>query len=293
VKYFKMVDNKKKILVTGGNGFIGSNLIKRLVSDGYSVVSLDDLSTGLVENEIDGCNYWYGDIEQLLYWKGDNFDLCFHLAALSRVQTSFDDPLDTFRVNGNGTEIVAEWARQNNVKVVYAGSASKWTDYTQSPYASTKKIGEDIIKMYKNSYGCNFEIARFYNVYGPNEFVHPTMASVIGIWRYQIENGIPITIVGDGNQTRDFVHVDDIVDGLVKIAFSSEQHSDAWELGSGNTYSVNQLFEMFKSRFNHIEKIHIPNQKGNSLNSNRINDDAIKILKWNPSDKLENYIKSL
>jgi len=288
-----MVDNKKKILVTGGNGFIGSNLIKRLVSDGYSVVSLDDLSTGLVENEIDGCNYWYGDIEQLLYWKGDNFDLCFHLAALSRVQTSFDDPLDTFRVNGNGTEIVSEWARQNNVKVVYAGSASKWTDYTQSPYASTKKIGEDIIKMYKNSYGCNFEIARFYNVYGPNEFVHPTMASVIGIWRYQIENGIPITIVGDGNQTRDFVHVDDIVDGLVKIAFSGEQHSDAWELGSGNTYSVNQLFEMFKSRFNHIEKIHIPNQKGNSLNSNRINDDAIKILKWNPSDKLENYIKSL
>jgi UDP-glucose 4-epimerase len=288
-----MNTKKYKIIVTGGNGFIGSNLIKILVSEGHSVVSFDNLSTGLREYEVDGCNYVYGDIEQLLYWKGDTFDLCYHLAALSRIQPSFDDPMETFRVNAGGCQIVAEWARANDVKVVYAGSASKWTDFTQSPYAATKKMGEDIIKMYKNSFGCNFEIARFYNVYGPNEFVHPSMASVIGIWRYQIQNGLPITIVGDGTHTRDFVHVDDIVSGLIKIGFNDITHNDAWELGSGNIYSVNELFEFFKNRFNNIKKINIPNQKGNSVSSIRMNDDAIKILNWEPSDKLEQYIQSL
>lgn len=93
-----------KILVTGGNGFIGSNLIKRLISEGHNVVSLDDLSTGLKEYEIEGCDYVYGDIEHILYWKGDKFDLCYHLAALSRIQPSFDDPMETFRVNSGGTQ---------------------------------------------------------------------------------------------------------------------------------------------------------------------------------------------
>ena len=114
-----------KILVTGGNGFIGSNLIKKLLSEGHNVVSLDDLSTGLKEYEVEGCNYVYGDIENLLYWKGDNFDLVYHLAALARIQPSFDDPMETFRVDTFGVQIVAEWARQNDVKVVYAGSSSR------------------------------------------------------------------------------------------------------------------------------------------------------------------------
>ena len=102
-----------KILVTGGNGFIGSNLIKKLVAEGHEVVSLDDLSTGLKEYELDWCNYVYGDIENLLYWKGESFDLCYHLAALARIQPSFDDPMETFRVDTQGVMIVAEWARQN------------------------------------------------------------------------------------------------------------------------------------------------------------------------------------
>jgi UDP-glucose 4-epimerase len=137
-----------KILVTGGNGFIGSNLIKKLLSEGHEVVSLDDLSTGLKEYEVEGCNYVYGDIENLLYWKGDNFDLCYHLAALARIQPSFDDPMETFRVDTGGVMIVAEWARQNNVKVVYSGSSSRWCNPETSPYATCKKLGEDILKMY-------------------------------------------------------------------------------------------------------------------------------------------------
>ena len=281
-----------KILVTGGNGFVGSNLIKRLVSEGHSVVSLDDLSTGLKEYEVEGCNYYYGDIEHLLYWKGDGFDLCYHLAALSRIQPSFNDPMETFRVNTGGTQMVAEWAKQNNVKVVYAGSSSKWGDFSLSPYATSKKLGEDVLKMYRKVYGCNFEIARFYNVYGPNELVDGTWAALIGIWRSQIKNGLPLTIVSDGEQRRDFTHIIDIVDGLIKIGFGNETHDDAWELGTGRNYSINEVYQMFKEKFG-VDKTHIPDQMGNYRTSQRVNNDTIERLGWNPEDRLKDYILSL
>lgn len=282
----------KKILVTGGNGFIGSNLIKRLVSEGHDVVSLDDLSTGLEEYQVEGCHYWYGDIEQLLYWKNDNFDLCYHLAALSRIQPSFDNPMETFRVNAGGTQVVAQWAKENNVKVVYAGSSSRWCDPQTSPYATSKKIGEDILKMYKTAYGCDFEIARFYNVYGPNELVNEKFAAVIGIWRHQISQGRALTIVGSGEQRRDFTHVDDIVDGLYRIGFSNEKHQDAWELGTGVNYSINEVFKMFKEKFG-CDRWHIKDQAGNYEKTLRMNDDALNRLEWRPSDKLKSYIQSL
>jgi UDP-glucose 4-epimerase len=282
-----------KILVTGGNGFIGSNLIKRLLSEGHDVVSLDDLSTGKQEYEVEGCNYVYGDIEQLLYWKGDNFDLCYHLAALSRIQPSFDDPMETFRVNAGGCQIVAEWARQNNVKVVYSGSSSRWCNPQSSPYATCKQIGENIFKSYRTAYGCDFEIARFYNVYGPNELVDGKWAAVIGIWRHQVESGLPITIVSDGEQRRDFTHVDDIVDGLYRIGTSNEKHEDAWELGTGMNYSINEVFGFFKEKFGELEKIHLPDQLGNYRKTLRVNDDTLERLGWKPSDKLREYIQSL
>lgn len=282
-----------KILVTGGNGFIGSNLIKKLLSEGHDVVSLDDLSTGLKEHEVEGCNYVYGDIESLLYWKGDSFDLCYHLAALARIQPSFDDPMETFRVDTQGVLVVAEWARQNNVKVVYSGSSSKWCNPETSPYATCKKLGEDVLKLYRTAYGCDFEIARFYNVYGPNELVDGKWAAVIGIWRKQIEDGAPITIISDGEQRRDFTHVDDICDALYKIGMSNEKHEDAWELGTGMNYSINEVFEFFKERFGNLEKVHLSDVPGNYRRTLRENDDTLERLGWSPSDRLKEYILSL
>ena len=282
-----------KILVTGGNGFIGSNLIKKLLSEGHEVVSLDDLSTGLKEYEVEGCNYVYGDIENLLYWKGESFDLCYHLAALARIQPSFDDPMETFRVDTEGVLIVAEWARQNNVKVVYSGSSSKWCNPETSPYATCKKLGEDVLKMYRTAYGCDFEIARFYNVYGPNELVDGKWAAVIGIWRKQIEEGKPITIISDGEQRRDFTYVEDICDALYKIGMSDEKHPDAWELGTGMNYSINEVFGFFKERFGDIEKVHLPDVPGNYRRTLRENDDTLERLGWAPSDRLREYILSL
>ena len=282
-----------KILVTGGNGFIGSNLIKKLLKEGHEVVSLDDLSTGLKEYEVEGCNYVYGDIENLLYWKGESFDLCYHLAALARIQPSFDDPMETFRVDTQGVMVVAEWARLNNVKVVYSGSSSKWCNPETSPYATCKKLGEDILKMYRTAYGCDFEIARFYNVYGPNELVDGKWAAVIGIWRKQIEEGKPITIISDGDQRRDFTYVDDICDALYKIGMEDKKHEDAWELGTGMNYSINEVFGFFQEAFGELEKVHLPDVPGNYRKTLRENDDTLERLGWAPKDRLRDYILSL
>jgi UDP-glucose 4-epimerase len=281
-----------KILVTGGAGFIGTNLIKRLLKEGHEVHSLDNYDSGLRENEVEGCNYVSGDIESVLYWKGDNFDLVYHLAALSRIQPSFEDPNETFRVNTIGTQCVAEFAKHNNVKVVYAGSSSRWHDPFQSPYACFKHMGEEILKMYKKVYGLNVEIARFYNVYGPNEVVDGDWAAVIGIWRRQVRDGLPITIIGDGEQRRDFTYVDDIVDGLYKIGMTENSHEDAWELGTGINYSINEVYQMFKDKFE-VDKIHLPDQKGNYRKTLRENDDSLTRLDWKPSDRLKTYIQSL
>ena len=154
----------KKVLVTGGAGFIGTNLIKKLVSENIQVYSLDNYSTGIKDNESVLATYINGDIESIGKISETNFDVCFHLAAQSRVQPSFEDPEDSFRINVQGTLKVMEWAKKNNVKVIYAGSSSKHHDPSDSPYAMTKFLGEEVCKLYKKSYDVNVEISRFYNV---------------------------------------------------------------------------------------------------------------------------------
>ena len=127
----------KNILVTGGVGFIGSNLIKSLVEKGFNVISLDNYSTGSKSNEIQEVKYYNLDIEKISKIN-ESIDLCFHLAAQSRVQPSFDDPEESFRTNVLGTSRVMEWARTNKIKIVYAGSSSKHHDPSDSPYAMYK-----------------------------------------------------------------------------------------------------------------------------------------------------------
>ena len=282
-----------KVMVTGGAGFIGANLIERLVKEGHDVVSLDNYDSGLEENHIDGVKYINADIETIEYIKGDDFDLCFHLAALSRIQPSFENPTDTFRVNVRGTEAVMEWALHNKVKVVYAGSSSRWHDPYQSPYACFKHMGEEIFKLYKKVYDLDAEICRFYNVYGPDEIIEGDWAAVIGIWRRQVRDGEKITIVGDGEQRRDFTHVDDIVSALILVAEGTSKHEDAWELGTGLNYSINEVYALFKEKFPNIESIYLPDQPGNYRKTLRENDDMLDKFGWKPTDKLKEYINSL
>jgi UDP-glucose 4-epimerase len=282
----------KKVLVTGGAGFIGTNLIKKLVSENIQVYSLDNYSTGIKDNESVLATYINGDIESIGNISETNFDVCFHLAAQSRVQPSFEDPEDSFRINVQGTLKVMEWAKKNNVKVIYAGSSSKHHDPSDSPYAMTKFLGEEVCKLYKKSYDVNVEISRFYNVYGPYEPLDEKFGNVIGIWRLKAMRGDHLPIVGDGEQRRDFTHVDDIVDGIIKIANTKIKHDDAWEIGSGINYSINELYKMFKNKFN-VSSINIEDQPGNYRKTLRLNDDMINKLNWSPKDRLNDYINGL
>ena len=280
-----------KILVTGGVGFIGTNLIKKLISEGHNVHSLYNYETGLKSNEQTGCDYHSNDITDINLMDKD-FDLVYHLAGLSRIQPSFNNPEETFRVNTIGTQKVCEFARLTGAKVIYAGSSSKWHNPYQSPYSTYKYLGEEICKMYKLTYGMDIEIARFYNVYGPYEVIDGDWAAVIGIWRRQVRDGKKITIVGDGEQRRDFTHVNDICDALWRIGMKNFKHTDAWELGTGMNYSINDVYLMFKERFG-IDSINIPDQKGNYRETLRENDDSLERLKWKPTDRLRDYITSL
>lgn len=281
----------QNVLVTGGAGFIGSNLIKKLIEKGYDVTSLDNYSTGNIENHVNGAKYLNDDIENISKIK-IQFDTCFHLAAQSRVQPSFDNPEESFRVNVSGTSKVMEWSKENDVKVIYAGSSSKHHNPSDSPYAMYKFMGEEVCKLYRKSFGVNVEIARFYNVYGPGENIDEKYGNVFGIWRAKIAKGEPLPIVGDGQQKRDFIHVFDIVEGLQKIAFSDFHHKDAWELGTGINYSVNNVYEFFKKRFN-VSSVNLPDQPGNYRQTLRENDDSLKLLNWIPKDRLEEHINNI
>lgn len=282
-----------KILVTGGAGFIGTNLIKRLLTDGHNVTSIDDYSTGSKLNHVKGCQYIQGECIATEYLVLGDYDVVYHLAGLSRIQPSFIDPMETFHANVIGTQAICEWARKTNTKMVYAGSSSKHHDPYQSPYATYKYLGEEICKMYKATYKMDIEICRFYNVYGPHEVVEGDWAAVIGIWRRQIEANQNITIVGDGLQRRDFTHVEDIVDGLIRVANSDTKHNDAWELGCGKNHSVLDVASWFIEHNPSIEIEHIPDQKGNYRETLRETNDAVELLGWRPEDKLRTYIQSI
>ena len=272
-----------KAVVTGASGFIGSNLTKELTKRGYSVYTIDNKP----ENDSLG-KYNVNKIWKLIH----NPDVIFHLAAQSRVQPSFDDPRRSFDDNVKGTLSVLEWAHKQNCKVVYAGSSSKHHNPYDSPYATTKMMGEELCFMYRECFDLDVEVARFYNVYGPGEALDPTNGNVIGIWRWCIENGYNPSIVGDGEQRRDFIDVRDIVDGLIKIAESPNTHVDAWELGTGVNHSINELALMFKDKYE-CEFSYIEDQKGNYRETLNTNTDANERLGWQPKHKLEQYIKSL
>ena len=282
-----------KILVTGGAGFVGANLCERLLNGHHDVYSIDNYSIGTEENHIKGIKYIKGDVTDISEIIKNDFDLCFHLAGLSRIQPSFENPFDTFHSNTLGTQKVLDWSRKNNTKVIYSGSSSKHHNPYQSPYALYKYLGEELCKMYKEVYKMEIQIVRFYNVYGPKEIVDGDWAALIGIWRRQVRDDHPLTIIGDGEQRRDFTHIVDIVDGIYKIGTNSEKHQDAWELGSGINYSINEIYTMFKEKFPQIKSIYLPDQPGNYRKTLRENDDVLERLGWEPKDRLKNYIQNL
>jgi UDP-glucose 4-epimerase len=279
----------KKVLVTGGAGFVGNALTTELLKRGYEVDIIDNLSIGSEAKIHPFANFLGGDIRAMDNIADKPYDYIFHLAALSRIQPSYQNPTLTFSTNVEGTKQVVEYAYHNKSKLIYAGSSSRWHNPLLSPYALTKHMGEEWIKMFKGVYGLNAEIVRFYNVYGPGELVDSNMSAVIGLWRAAIKKNEPIIIHGDGEQRRDFTHINDIVDGLIRVAEGNEKHEDAWELGTGCNYSINEVADMF----GYSNKTYVEDVKGNYRETIRVNSDTIERLGWQPTDKLKSYIDEI
>ena len=183
-----------KILVTGGAGFVGTNLIKRLLADGHKVTSIDNYSTGLKENHIDGCEYLQYDIRTISDYKFINPDVIFHLAAIARIQPSFDNPIKYFTTNVNGTLNIAKYCTNNNIPLIYAGSSSHHSGKYKNPYTFSKTAGEEVLEMFKQNFGLKYVIARFYNVYGPYQLIEGGYTTLIGRWIGNIQNARPCVI---------------------------------------------------------------------------------------------------
>ena len=275
----------KKILVTGGVGFIGTNLIKRLLSEGHEVISVDNYSTGKKENEQEGCVYHDLDINdrELNF----NVDVIFHIAALARIQPSLIRPQETIEANVNGTLNVLELARKNNTPVIFAGSSSFHHGLYGSSYAWSKHAGEQLCKLYSEVYGLNTSICRFYNVYGPHQLEDGEYSTVLGIFERQYRNDEPLTITGKGEQRRDFTHVDDIVDGLYRC-MDKDLKAEIFELGRGVNYSINEIVDMFGA-----ERKYIPARSGEYDVTLCTDTKAHAMLGWTPTRNLEDYIKSV
>ncbi len=291
-----------KAMVTGGAGFIGTNLIKRLIKDGHDVISIDNYSTGLKKNKQNGCKYYRADVRDN-FWdlsltdqcevscgcEIEEVDVIFHLAALARIQPSLKNPKSAMESNFNGTLNVLEYARKNDTPVIYAGSSSKHHGLYGSPYAWSKYGGEELCKLYSEVYDLNTTICRFYNVYGPNQLEDGDYSTVIGIFERQYRNNEPLTITADGEQRRDFTHVNDIVDGLIKCS-EHQFKAEFFELGSGVNFSINEVARMFGKNY---PIKYIPARKGEYDMTLCDYSKVTEILGWTPKYNLEEYVKEV
>ena len=274
-----------KVLVTGGAGFVGTNLIKRLLSDGHKVVSIDNYYTGKEENHQKGCKYLNHDLRNLTEFM--DVDVVFHLAAIARIQPSFKLPKEYFTTNANATLNLVDWCANNNVPIIYAGSSSKHSGRFKNPYTFSKDVGEDIISLYQQHYNLKSSITRFYNVYGPHHLKEGGYCTLIGKWEKAIEDGNPLTIYGDGTKRRDFTHIEDIVDALVKI-MEQEAYGYDFELGRGKNYSIKDIADMFE----YGDVVYEDNKPGEALVTLCEDTLASEVLGWEPTLDINEYIKS-
>ena len=278
-----------RVLVTGGAGFIGTNLIKRLLKDGHNVVSLDNYSTGTEDNHQEGCKYVDADIRDVIdfsYYM-EKPDVIYHLAAIARIQPSFKNPANTLEVGILGTINILEWAREIDCKVIFAGSSSVHSGKLKNPYTFSKVVADDLCLLYKKHFDLDASICRFYNVYGPHQLTEGEYCTVVGIFERQYENGEPLTITGDGFQRRDFTHIDDIVNGLI-LTMDSIFSPDIIELGRGNNYSINELASMFKTEIEYIDE-----RPGEARETLCDISNAHREIGYEPEVDLEDYISGV
>jgi UDP-glucose 4-epimerase len=293
----------KKALVTGGAGFIGSNIVDQLISDGVEVVILDNLSTGNKDNinpsaKFTMCDIAYAKIEYLVEQMED-VDVVFHLAAKARVQPSIDDPIPFHDANVTGTLNILLAAHKAGVKrVVYSASSSCYGDTVKfptpewapkkpmSPYGLQKYVGEQYCKMFSDVYGLDTVSLRYFNIYGERMVLEGAYCLVMGIFARQMLEGKPLTITNDGEQRRDFTYVGDVVRANILAATHKDKlNGDVFNIGNGKNFSVNEVADMFGGEKKYGEKRLEPFQ------TLADNSKADLELDWRPKGNLPKWIK--
>jgi UDP-glucose 4-epimerase len=293
----------KKAIVTGGAGFIGSNLVDKLIEMGVHVTIIDDFSTGKKDNINPAAYCWEQDIatvevETLTEYMKD-VDVVFHMAALARVQPSIEDPVSYDAVNIGGTlRILTAAARAGVKRVVYSASSSAYGETEilptpedaptnpLSPYGVQKYVGEIYCKMFSEVYGLDTCSLRYFNVYGERMSLEGGYCLAMGIFAKQMLDGKPLTITNDGNQRRDFTYVGDVVNANILAATSDKDiKGDVFNIGNGNNYSINEVADMLGGEKTYGEKRIEP------FETLAANFKAKHILGWEPKGDLPSWIE--
>ncbi len=279
--------DKKLILVTGGAGFVGSQLCKRLQSLGHRVISLDNYFTGSRENHVEGVEYREGHTKDIAKHIPETPDLIYHLGEYSRVEISLTEPEVVWDLNTAGTFGVAEFWRKSKAKLVYAGSSTKFGDgglgRVQSPYAWTKASNTELVQNYGRWYSLPYAITYFYNVYGPGER-EGKYGTVIEIFKQRTARGEPLLVTAPGTQKRNFTHIDDIVDGLLLVGEKGE--GDEFGLGAQEAFSILEVAELFGGPV-----AMQPEALGNRMDA-VLDTTKSQGIGWSAKRKLPEYIKS-
>jgi UDP-glucose 4-epimerase len=293
-----------KSLVTGGAGFIGSNLVDRLLELGHEVIVIDNEYSDAHDHF-----YWndkaqnykydirdYGNTRPLY----DGVDYVFHFAAEARIQPAIENPIEAVSINSVGTCTVLQCAREAGVKrVMYSSTSSGYgsnqtpnietqSDDCLNPYSVSKVNGEKLCKMYTDLFGLRTVCFRYFNVYGERQPLKGQYAPVIGIFLRQRDAGEPLTIVGDGNQRRDFTYVGDVVNANILAAtkeVDSEAFGQVYNVGTGTNYSVNQISRMISDN-----TINIAPRPGEARISLANNQKLCKTFGWKPTMVLEDWV---
>jgi UDP-glucose 4-epimerase len=299
--------NDKKVMVTGGAGFIGFHLSKALSSLTNDLIIYDNLSSGKMENirDVPAAKFVKGDILDLkTLFSQEKMDLIYHLAAQVVVPYSMENPMDDFDTNAKGTLCVLEKARKDDAKVVFASSAAVYGNPSVFPtpesygfqpfscYGLSKVVGEEYCQMYREQYGLDIVITRFANVYGPrcHGVIHDFLDKLA-------KNPNKLEIIGTGQQCRDFVHVSDVVDALIKVGSMEPAVGEVYNLGFGRTVSILELSKMMLAILGFQDKTVVTTTNvswhGDVTKIWFDISKAKKELNWNPKVSLEENIKEI